>query len=364
MMYYFQTPWEGIFSRWPRSHADKKTTRPITRNARSHSASCPVLRSYLSRSQEAAVPARNLRGFTLIEMLAVIAIIGVLVALLIPAVQSARESSRRTSCFNNLRQLGLAMQGYASQNADRFPPGAPAQSSTANAYHGLFSHLLPFLDQMTVWTSLDLSAAGPVSSPYRYTTIPSYVCPSWTFPTVFSGNTANPYANGAITTYQGNNGTKATPNLKEVLSTAYGNLPNNGLVRFGTGSTSGAAFAASSVPVASVRDGLSNTMAILEFVHRDPDSPTPPGNVRPWILSSNDDKGLYVAKVVGFAPNQPVSRGLDGVLFNHLPFGSNHPSGLGAMMGDGSVRFIDDFVAISVFTAMATAAQADLVTGP
>ena len=309
------------------------------------------------------------RGLTLVELLAVVAIIVLLVALLLPAVQSAREAARRTHCANNLKQMMTAMHAYASQNADRFPPGSPAKTgaTTVNdVYHGLFSHLLPYLDQMPVWAGWNVTDVNPGGNARRYTAIATYICPSWTAPPVFQGLSHSPQ-NGAITTYQGNNGARVTPNPREVASPLYGALPNNGLVCYGEGGDSGRAVATASVPLARVRDGLSNTMALLEFIHRDDDAgilASVPGNVRPWILSSNGEKGLYSAKVVGFSPNQPgISRAVDGTFFNHVPFGSFHPGGLGVGMGDGSVRFVDDLIDINTWRSLATAAQGEPLAG-
>jgi len=278
-------------------------------------------------------------------------------AMLLPAVQAARETARRTQCGNNLRQIGLAMRNYATQNDETLPPGSPARAGTTGVYHGLFSHLLPYLEQTAIWDSLDKNSTNPGGGPNRNTVLPIYVCPSWPDPSLFTEHAASvAFMNGAITTYQGCNG--ATIAGRSEVTSSFGNLPNNGLVRYGEAATPGDAVREASVPLGKVRDGLSNTLAVLEFVHRDSDfgvfKPAP-GNVRPWILSSNGSKGLYTAKAVRYAPNQQLDRTSDGTMFNHLPFGSSHAGGLMVTMGDGSTRFIDDYIDIAVFRAAATA---------
>ncbi|MEO0530203.1 MAG: DUF1559 domain-containing protein [Planctomycetota bacterium] len=100
-------------------------------------------------------------GFTLVELLVVVAIIGTLVALLLPAVQSAREAARRTSCVNNLRQLGLAMQNYVAAN-QVFPSGAIARENPANPTtpHTLYrwsalAAVTPYLENSAVYNAID-----------------------------------------------------------------------------------------------------------------------------------------------------------------------------------------------------------------
>lgn len=181
--------------------------------------------------------------------------------------------------------------------------------------------------------------------------MPAYVCPSWSDPTV-SRDPSVWYLQGALATYQGCNGAPVTPN-PGMISNAYGNLPNNGLVRFGEGATARDAANAASPRYRVVSDGMSKTLFVSEFIQRDAGAAFP-GNVRPWILNSNGQKGLYAAKYVNFAPNQVVMRGV-GVEFNELPFGSYHAGGVLGAYGDGSVRWIDDLVAIDVYRAQATA---------
>jgi prepilin-type N-terminal cleavage/methylation domain-containing protein/prepilin-type processing-associated H-X9-DG protein len=105
-------------------------------------------------------------GFTLVELLVVISIIGILVALLLPAVQTAREAARRIQCTNNLRQLGLAMQSYESAHGE-LPPGYLSHSHDPNANRdsttwdaapgwGWMAYLLPFVEETAIATALDM----------------------------------------------------------------------------------------------------------------------------------------------------------------------------------------------------------------
>src|SRR5262245_48743661 len=124
---------------------------------------------------------RSPRGFTLIELLVVIAIIGVLVGLLLPAVQKVREAANRMSCSNNLKQLVLATHN-CNDAMGRMPPMA---GTFGGAYYGpFFFHLLPYVEQDNTWKSaswLDYAAVvGGPATPNPATTINiGVIWPTW-----------------------------------------------------------------------------------------------------------------------------------------------------------------------------------------
>jgi prepilin-type N-terminal cleavage/methylation domain-containing protein/prepilin-type processing-associated H-X9-DG protein len=131
---------------------------------------------------------RNCTGFTLIELLVVIAIIAVLIALLLPAVQSAREAARRIQCTNNLKQIGLALHNYHSQN-NSFPQGGIRVSDPNTIWNGNDNGMswraliLPQMEQNPVYNAINFSnQAGQGTNANCYTvgvmTLASWLCPS------------------------------------------------------------------------------------------------------------------------------------------------------------------------------------------
>jgi prepilin-type N-terminal cleavage/methylation domain-containing protein/prepilin-type processing-associated H-X9-DG protein len=212
---------------------------------------------------------RSHRGFTLIELLVVIAIIAVLIGLLLPAVQAAREAARRVQCVNNLKQLGLALHNYNTA-AGAFPPGVVSTVSTLNptlSQTGINdlsqwtswsaqAMLLPYMEQAPLFNAANFSWAccwdDPTSDATNvtvYTTkINSFLCPSDGLAGV--GNVASYTAN--INSYYGSIGTTtiqypADGNTSGLFK-LYKATDNTGL----------------STALGEVTDGTSNTIAFGE----------------------------------------------------------------------------------------------------
>ena len=123
----------------------------------------------------------NHRAFTLVELLVVIAIIGVLVGLLLPAVQAAREAARRSSCTNNLKQLGLGMQNFVDSKTV-FPSNnwGPNAGVTWNAWERFSASwaILPFMEQSDLWMQFNLSGSWGTANALLQTKVKTFICPS------------------------------------------------------------------------------------------------------------------------------------------------------------------------------------------
>ena len=215
-------------------------------------------------------------GFTLIELLVVIAIIAILVALLLPAVQQAREAARRTECKNHLKQLGLAFHNYA-ETYNGLPPVRITSSTEvspgtmANAVRSGWSvSLLPYLDQATVANAYDFNYAHfqPQNQLAVNTKLSVFVCPSTP-----GGNRSVQLYYGPSTTLTGDVG---TPNTDQQVADSFGaagdyyaratqgNYIYDSTGRRGLFSMESNA----SVKLAKMTDGLSNTIFLDEIAGR------------------------------------------------------------------------------------------------
>src|SRR5690242_11797755 len=135
------------------------------------------------------------QAFTLIELLVVIAIIGVLVGLLLPAVQKVREAANRMKCTNNLKQIGLALHGYQDAN-NLFPPGYIDGNTDPNSTPdndvgpgwGWASFILPYLEQTNVYNQINFNVGVGLggNAAVCQVQIPIYLCPSDAYPQNFT----------------------------------------------------------------------------------------------------------------------------------------------------------------------------------
>ena len=308
---------------------------------------------------------RKPRGFTLIELLVVIAIIATLVAILLPAVQQAREAARRSTCKNNLKQLGLAMHNY-HDTYNTLPPGyvdlrSNPGTSTAladNQGHWAWSALiLPYMELGNVYDALrpgPLTATQAMSSAQTVmqTPVASFRCPSDDGPDLHDLSIAAGYA--IVNT---SNANRALPVSNYVVSNNTTNCRQAG-PSTGTDGTSGAVgpfYRDSSVRFANITDGLSNTILIGERAYNINNRPMKAGS----LYAVRDDLRLGpLAQDTGSATtvNQglltvtgSVRVGINPILttndsYSNGAYSSRHKGGAQFTMGDGSVRFISETI--------------------
>jgi len=259
----------------------------------------------------ARIPLRR-HGFTLIELLVVIAIIAILIGLLLPAVQKVREAAARSTCQNNLKQIGLAVHNY-HDNYQRFPPARFDITLPPTSPKSWVYFILPYLEQDSLYnevaTNFKTASFVPVST---------FLCPSDTrdLTQPFSGTVGAATGTFGLISYQG------------VIGTQYSAGATDGI--FDTGQKLG-------WRLEDIRDGTSATLMLGE---RPPSADLEWG----WWAYSDYDNLLatqFNLAVYGVCPGPNVFMpGSIGNNCDSMHFWSMHNGGGNWGFGDGSVRFI------------------------
>lgn len=286
------------------------------------------------------------RGYTLVETLVAIAIIGVLVAMLLPAVQSARESARRAQCMSQLRQLGIGLHHYHDALGS-FPPGIC--SSTRTFWSG---QLLPYLEQQALYDSIDFDLpwdSGPNAAACA-TYLPIYRCPSSTAPRHI---TAQGIANRVPSDYVAC--TSGTATRESGPPPLAGDANSNGIF-----------YVDSATRLAEIVDGTSNTIALGEamfiFETVGVDHTNFPQFLDRWYLGTLEGLDNEVSEGMGSTGVAINSHKLDVFVDEkELTFGSHHPGGVQVILADGSVRFIVESIDRATWSALGTRNRRDLV---
>jgi prepilin-type processing-associated H-X9-DG protein len=282
-------------------------------------------------------------------LLVVIAIIGVLVALLLPAVQAAREAARRMSCSNNVKQLALSLHNYENVHR-KFPFGWNTHGTLWSAM------ILPFIEQSNLYSTLqfaenrnwDTSGSANASALSQHISIAR--CPSMRLPEQM---TYNGVRDRVPTSYRGNGG-------NEVTSDDTGTITIPGTKSFEMQNLNGVFFGCSAIRFGDISDGTSHTVAIGES-HTDPDFIKDAQGMDWWFIGSpqidpcdcrGGNGGTEFSEAAGsFYPplnTQILNPAAHGHLME-LAFGSYHSGGAQFGLCDGSVHYLSDNIDLRVY---------------
>jgi prepilin-type N-terminal cleavage/methylation domain-containing protein len=308
----------------------------------------------VSRFETNKFPGRTTRlGFTLVELLVVIAIIGVMVGLLLPAVQSAREAARRMQCQNNLKQIGLAIHNYHSAY-NRFPTVNANDTLTGGS---LFTTILPMMEQAAAFELYDFSLPNTAPKNVAVTgqQIPFYLCPSSPMRRQVPGCAAD--SGRAPGNYGASIGTKDYDQYWSFYGTPRPSL--NGAMVYSDTVEKNTGFR-------DFFDGTSNTMMIGETVYNLPD----------YKFTSGDCNGTSRFSFTYWSNPFPGSTGIttqyafnpkdlpnDGIYDSGWvrSFRSDHVGGLPFLYVDGSVHFLTESLASTLVDALSTRSGQEVI---